>query len=247
MLVPSLLLILAGCSTLPAASNTPAAQAAPRDVLALPPVQADLEFPPGATEVSLAWLLTELGRLSGQELTLVPGLQSQLEAFKEPIEILTPVPASEVYTFVEALLLQQNVLLAPLKGGKRPVLGVFGGMNGGAFSATAQPIGVGEEHLDDLDAHPAVFCQLVLTFKNIDSRQLQTQLRQLMVDNTGTQLCVPCGERGLLLQGSGMKVARLARLLVEVDRASVSPPRTDAPPPGETPHPDGPSKPSSGG
>ena len=53
--------------------------------------------------------------------------------------------------------------------------------------------------LPELRRHPALLCQLVLTFENIDSRQLQTQLRQLLVDNSGMQQVVPAGERSLIL------------------------------------------------
>lgn len=229
--------VLASCSIAPAAPASGAAETHAPD-LGLPAVRAPLEFPAGQEEVTLAWLLAELGRLTGQELSMDPGLRQQLEAAKEPFEIRSPVPAEEVYAFVEAMVLRENVFLAPLKGGTRPVLGVFGSARGQQTFNCAQAIPVTVARLGELDAHPAVLCQLVLHFDNIDTRQLQTQLRQLLVDNTGAQQVVPCGDRSLLIQGPGAKMAGLARLLAEVDRASAARPAPDAPAtPAESPKP----------
>jgi len=91
---------------------------------------------------------------------------------------------------------------------------------GGALGRT--PTFVSPQDLSDYRDRPAELIITVLSFENIDSRQLQTQLRQLLIDNTGTQQAVPAGERSLILQGFGSYVASLARLLQLVDEFSAA-------------------------
>lgn len=225
----ALLLVLAGCST-PGASSRPEAGPSSPD-FGLPPVRAALVLPAGSDPIGLDWFVSELGRLSGQEVTALPEVRQQLQQCEQPLTIRTPVPADEVYPFVEALLAQYGFFLAPLKDGERPVLGVHAAGGRLANLAFSRPIPVSLDRLAELDRHPALLCQVVVTFQNIDSRQLQTQLRQLLVDSGGVQQAVPCGDRSLLLQGMGMKVAALVQLLREVDRASAAPlpPKKTAP------------------
>ena len=191
------------------------------DELGLPRVRGPLTFPADAEPVTLAWLVDELARLTGQELALAPvQLREQLLQQEEPLELRTPVPPNEVYSFVEALLAPRGIVFVPLASGERPVLGVFGTATRAFDLQAVKPVALQPGQFDALDRHPAVYFQLQLDFRNIDSRQLQTQLRQLLVDTTGLQQVVPCGERSLMLQGTGAKLAGLVRLLQDVDRAS---------------------------
>ena len=148
-------------------------------------------------------------------------MREELDRAVEPLEFTTPVPVGEVYGFVEALLTQHEVFLAHVKGGARPVLAVFGGQT---RNVPRSPVVVPDADIEQLAGHPALLCQIVLHFENVDSRQLQTQLRQLLADQTGMLQVVPCGERSLLLQGPGSYLAGLARLLHDVDRASAARP-----------------------
>jgi hypothetical protein len=207
---------LASCaSTEPGSSATSAA-----DDLGLPAVRGPLVFPAGAREVTLGWLVDELARLSDQELSLAPELRQELDTTAEPLEQTTDVPAREVYTYVEALLAMRGVVVAPLKGGARPMLGLRGRRSG---PAALEAVLVDPERCASLAAHPALLCQVLLTFENIDARQLQTQLRQLLVDESGLQQVVPTGERGLLIRASGAKLHGLVTLLREADRAAAPP------------------------
>ena len=217
---------LAGCASTkesPTASAS-AVREPPHDDFGLPPVRAALEFPPEAHEVRLAWLVDELARLTGQELAMAPEVRQSLEANVESLELATPVPAREVYGFVEALLAAHGIFVAPVTGGERPVLGFYSNEPRGNVSQPCA-VAIQPEQCARLADHPALLCQVMLTFENVDSRQLQTQLRQLLVDSGPLQQCVPAGERGLLIQGSGARLRGLVQLLREVDRASAQRPR----------------------
>jgi len=215
-------LLLAGCAS--NRTETATAPAPARESFGLPEVRAPLVFPPDTHEVTLAWLVGELARLSGQELSFGAHTQQVLEQTKEVLELTTPVPADEVYAFVEGLLASEDFSIVPVKGGTRPVLAVllWAGRDSNPLAVGAA-VSVTREDLPQLRAHPALVCQLVLTFENIDSRQLQTQLRQLLADAGGQQV-VPAGERSLILRGNGTYLYNLAHLLLEVDRASAARP-----------------------
>ena len=94
-----------------------------------------------------------------------------------------------------------------------------GGRGGGAALGKS-PVFVLPDDLDEYRDQPASLIITILNFKNIDSRQLQTQLRQLLVDQTGSQQIVPAGDRSLIMQGFGSYIASLAHLLKLVDDVS---------------------------
>jgi len=220
------LLVLASCAATKATSQ----RSSGHDTLGLPPVRAALEFPAGAIDVTIGWMVNELARLTGQELTMTPVLRQQLDQLHEPLEITTPVPADEVYPYVEGMLATQGVLIAPVKAGERPVLGVFSPARQQRAEGELRAVSIELDQVEALADHPALLCQVMLVFENVDSRQLQTQLRQLLVDAYGTKQCVPAGDRGLLLQAPGSQLLSLVRVLRAVDLASAGRPRAEPQP-----------------
>ena len=165
-------------------------------------------------------------------------VRQQLDQFKERLELTTPVPAGEVYPYVEGMIGMQGMLIAPVKGGERPVLGIYSSaFRGPPDPGSVHAVPIEPDAVEALADHPALLCQVMLIFENIDSRQLQTQLRQLLVDNTGMQQVVPAGDRGLLIQAPGAKLLGLARLLREVDLASAARPRVEPQPAAAPPYP----------
>ena len=191
---------------------------APAGHLPLPAPSGGLAFEPGAKEIGLDELVALLAQLTGQELVMTAQTRQALAQAREPLESATPVPKEEVYTFVESVLARQGVLIVPLSGGTRPILGVHVANEGG--STPLAPLYVQADVLGELADHPALHVRLLLSFQNTDSRQIQTQLRQLLVDDTGTSQCVPVGDRGLILQGRASEMASLARLLLDSDEAA---------------------------
>jgi hypothetical protein len=214
------------------------AVSAPESRLPLPPVGAELSFEPGTSEIALDDLLERLAHLTGMELAMSPQTRVQLQGSKEPPEFAEPVPAAEVYSFVEGLLSRQGFVIAPISGGTRPILGVSG-TQGGGRDGPLDALYVEEAELAELELHPALLVRLFIDMENMDTRQVQTQLRQLLVDNTGTNQCVPVAEHGLILQGRARDVAGLTKLLHEADKAAGERPR---PVPVPEPAAQGPSK-----
>jgi len=209
------------------------ARSTPTSHLPLPPATASLQFEPGTSDIRLDELLLRLAHLTGQELAMTAQTQQMLQQIKEPLESAAPVPAAEVYAFVEGLLVRQGILIAPITGGTRPILGVQGVERG--RDGPLDALYVGADDLPELEAHPALLVRTYVDMKNLDTRQVQTQLRQLMVDNSGTSQIVPVGERGLILQGRGRDIAGLVKLLRESDKAAGERPPTPPAPAAEGP------------
>ena len=135
------------------------------------------------------------------------------------------IPKSEFYNFFQIQLFINDfvcqevgppqisvILIQNLGQGAQP--------RGGGGALGKSPTFVSPNDLDDYRNQPASLIITVLNFENIDSRQLQTQLRQLLVDNSGYQQVVPAGDRSLILQGFGSYIASLANLLRLVDEYS---------------------------
>jgi len=183
--------------------------------LPLPPARGPLVFDPGTKEVGLDVLLLRFAELTGQELAYGQMEGQQLQQTREPLESTEPVPPEEVYSFVEGLLARQGVVLAPLTGGTRPILGVYASM--GRQGMNPDALLVSPDQLPELDAHPALLVRLLFTFQHTDARQVQTQLRQITVDPSNLTQVVPVGELGLLLQGRAREIAGLVRILKVAD------------------------------
>jgi len=192
--------------------------APPEERLPLPPAREGLSFPAGTSEVTLGFLLDELARVTGQELALSSADRQELAREQLTLARTDPVPAAEVYGFVESLLVPRGVVIAPLKGGERPVLAVIvPGMRGGL--PPVAPLSISRGLFEQAAQHPALLIRALLVLEHTDTRQLQTQLRALMVDPHGLLNIVPAGERGLLLQGRASYIVALARQVLELDAA----------------------------
>jgi hypothetical protein len=221
-----LFLVLAGCSMTPVRD----ARAQVEGGLPIPHPRGPLEFAAGTEQMTLHELALAFARLTGAELALDPMTQQQLLAGKIVLASVAPVPADEVYPFVESFLSCNGYSLCVLKLGARPIVTLVGGPPRPGFNP--EPLFVAEEDWPQLEDHPALLVRLAVTFRNIDSRQLQTQLRQLLVDAGGLRQCVPAGERGLIVQGPGRETLALVRLLREMDASSAAP-ATPAPAPAD--------------
>jgi len=135
------------------------------------------------------------------------------------------IPKSEFYNFFQIQLFINDFVCVEIGPPQISVIMIQDltqtaqrGGTGGALGRS--PTFVLPNDLDEYVNQPASLIITVLNFENMDSRQLQTQLRQLTVDPTNSQQIVPAGERSLIMQGFGSYIASLASLLQLVDKYS---------------------------
>jgi hypothetical protein len=190
----------------------------------LPPVREALTFSPGTKELRLVDLLDALAKSTGLEITADPQTRAQLVATVEPLESLAPVPAGEVYRFVETILVQNGIAFARVTGGERPVLTVRSDQSRAQCLA---PVMLPVEQIGSATEHPALLVRTLLTLENVDTRQVTTQLRQLYAGGSAS-LCVPVGDRGLILQDTAPDVAAMVEMLRAIDAATPARPTAPA-------------------
>jgi len=215
-LLASAAVLLAGCQVDPQGPRGAPPSATVAE-LALAPVSAPLQLPPAGREVQLSWLVAELGRLSGQEV-LAPS-ELHLDQVSVPLADHSPVPAGEVYTYVEGLLAQQGLVLWVITGGTRPQLGVWGRATA---SSDLMPLIVPPDQVGVLQSHPALYVQVTVPLRNVDARQLQTQLRALMGNSLISRMA-PLGERSLMIRDTGRQVYGVLQAIAAADQGSAAP------------------------
>jgi len=186
--------------------------------LGLPPARGSLVLP-GEDEIALGWLVDELARLTGLELAMDELTRRRLDRTRQPLASTEPVPAEEVYTFVESLLVAQGIVLGFSAAGQRPVLGVH---VPSAVTEAPAALMMEDDRTDELERHPALQCQILLELRHADARQLQTQVRQLLHDNSGWSQVVPLGSRHLVMTGPGSLLGPLVAAVRALDDAAAA-------------------------
>jgi general secretion pathway protein D len=164
---------------------------------------------------------------TGFNFTYDPGTAQLLQGAKVVMLGTKVIPKSEFYNFFQIQLFINDFVCLEVGPPQIRViliqsLATAGQARGGGSALGKNPTFVAPQDLSAYVDQPAQLIITVLNFKNIDTRQLQTQLRQLLVDQTGSQQVVPAGERSLIMQGFGSYVASLANLLTLVDDTSAT-------------------------
>jgi len=165
-------------------------------------------------ETTLLQILQGLAENTGQH--VVMSGQTEAQMLQRPVVLggTTEIPADEIYEFVEGLLVFHGFTIAPIKGGERPVLGVYSGQN----ARSARRIVVSVDRLGAFAGHPALLLQTTIELPHTDVRQLSTSLRAMLTD-TNTQTLLPAGESSLLIASPAGQLIDFVTQLREIDEA----------------------------
>lgn len=192
--------------------------ARPAEPLPLSPARADLAFAPDKSEVRLSELVSELARVTGQEIVMESHLAQAFRSVRVTLPSPDPIAAGEAYVFVEHHLAAQGVWLAPVTGGTRPVLG----MSPWIRDDFLQPVAISVAQLDLAAQHEALPVRVLVPLRNVDPNVLCKELRPSRDEGKEGEwvLVVPAGRHALLLQGRATTVVALARRALETDQAA---------------------------
>jgi len=193
---------------------SPASSPRPRG---LPPVQAPLYIQGSAEGASMAEVMDRFAKLSGQHLSVNDFTRQRLEAHRIRLREDVTVPEDEVYSFIEAALIEAGLYIAPVKGGEVPILGIYSLQR--ESIGTAEPLHVEQGDVAAYAEHPALLISTMIQLPNSDTRTLQTQLRVKITD-TQVQSMICAGRHNLILTGAGSFVAGLVESLLEIDEAN---------------------------
>ena len=204
----------------------PEGAGAPRDTV-LAPATGPLVLEEGGQGRSLFSILRAFARVTRQQVVMDSRVEELVSNTSVRLQGEVLVPAEEVYTFVEGLLLSQGVLLASVKTGEVPILGVYS-LHGNGTNL-APYLSVTPEEAPAYADHPGLLVQTVLELSHTDVRALQTQVRALTRQPSETLIAL--GSSGMLVRGTGSWVASMTETLQSVDAMSArrSPKPEEAP------------------
>jgi len=164
---------------------------------------------------SMADVLRDFARAAGQNLSISTATRAALEATPAGLIASAEVPAAQVYSFVEGLLVERGFVMSELRDQEPRLLGIYNQQEG--LSAPAQ--WVPADQLERFRAHPALVVLTVLCLEELDVRQLGNSLRALG-GGVGSGV-VPIGStNSVLLMGTGRNVADLAQVMLAANEAA---------------------------
>lgn len=170
---------------------------------------------------TLAEVARSYAEITGQHLVLDAETLSLLETGSCGVQDSVTVPAAEVQSFFEQLLVANDYALHTLRGAA-PRLVVIESLRTQARNTVRDSaVIVPSEKLQHLATHPATLVSTVVHLPNTDVRQLSNSMRTLITD-ANTQQMLPAGNtNAVVLTGFGSQVARFADMLRTIDANSV--------------------------
>lgn len=188
---------------------------------------------------SLLEVVAQFERSTGQHLVVSAETRTALEKTSAGISGKLDVPATEVYSVVEHLLVQGNFVLHVLRTKEPRMLAIENLSTNARTAVRNNALWVEPEQLATFADHPAILITTRLDLESIDVRTLSNSMRTMLTD-ANTQQIVPLGNSNtLVLTGFGSNVAALARMLTAINeveraaqkRAAETAPKRPTPPP----------------
>lgn len=188
-----------------------------------PAVSGDLviEVSAGGQSPNMAEIVQRYADLTDQNPVLSSETQSLLSSDRAGVSESITVPAAQVQSFFEQLLIAHDYVMTVLRH-ETPRLVVIESLRTQARNTIrASAILVPSEHLAHFADHPATIITTVVHLPNTDVRQLSNSMRTLITD-ANTQQMLPAGNSNtIVLTGLGAQVVGLVEMLRTVDANSV--------------------------
>ncbi len=222
MRLPMLLSILlaTACSAVPTQKTNTRTVTTATDPFPAPYAGIQVTIADGV-DIKLPKLLDEFSKVTGVALLMDAETRAEVAKSSTGLNRSIEVPAPEVYSVVETILLQNGFGLVPVhdrdpriaslvsinQGGNR------GNLRSSAFLVTASDV-------EFYSRHPAVLVTTVLDLPHTDVRTLSNSMRTMFTD-ASTQQIIPVGNSNtLILTGFGGQVANIVRMLQITEEAS---------------------------
>jgi len=183
----------------------------------VPSVNEDLTISMGDQDYYLvSALLSSAVELSGIEVVIDAGVRSRMRHSVIELREDFTIPADEVWTVTEHILLQKGIYLSVLYLGETKMIVVHdSATNQGDFKG-AEFLELDVENLDYLAVHPAFLFSLTLELPDTDVRLATRDIWDRSYHGVKLR-CTPVGKNTVLLEGVGFGVEKVARKLLETD------------------------------
>ncbi|MEZ6015950.1 MAG: secretin N-terminal domain-containing protein [Planctomycetota bacterium] len=191
----------------------------------------DRLFPPAQGPLTVAWaegeasppmmqLVTDYAALTGQTLSFGAETAQVLKNVRIPLTAGVTVPASEVQSFVESLLIASDFALTLDRVVEPRVVGVHSLATSSRNTIRTRAIRVTADQVEAMRQHPAILFMTAIDLPNTDVRQVSNSMRTMITD-ANTQQMLPAGNSStMVLTGFGSSMAALVDLLRTIDEAS---------------------------
>ena len=184
-----------------------------------------IEISADAPGINYLDLVRSYGELTGQHITFAEETKQLLTNTTVNLDRTVTVPALEVQTFVEHLLVRGGFVVTVLKDDGVRLLQVSSLHTAARNNLRAGAYLISSDRTDIAKAHPAVLFMVVVSLPNTDVRQVSNSMRTMITD-ANTQQMLPAGNsNSMVIVGFGSQLAAMAQMLREIDAASA--PATD--------------------
>jgi len=170
-----------------------------------------------AEEQSLAGLLDEFSRVTGEHILYSVDTGTMLEGSKTQLQRDLEVAPERVYEVVQDILIQSKFVLTDVRRSEPRMLSVSSleSPERATVKQGARPVDA--DQLDEFARSPAMMIQTALHLPNLDVRTMGASMRQLVVDPNTMQIIPLPKDNTLILTGFGRNVHGLAQILRQVN------------------------------
>ena len=214
----ALLLSVATSCASQVTSPQSAAPVAAADLFPEPKSGISIHVTPGE-EMKLDALLAEFSKVTGLHLVIAKEDSMIVRATSTGLIGSVDVPASEVYPWVESLLVHNGVVLVPMTDREPRLVAVTTLMNGAQRGGSLRnaAIFVPAEEIAAYSRHPAILVTSVINLPSVDVRTLSNSMRTMFTD-ANTQQIIPVGNsNSLIITGFGSSVASMIEMLRRIE------------------------------
>ena len=162
--------------------------------------------------LSMEDLLDSFSSATGQQIHVSQSARNMLAQIDVGLLGEAEVPGSEIYSFVENLLFQNNFVMAELRSEEPRLLGIHS-LSGNESSWISRYAEVPGTELEQYVDHPALLVQSVVEVSPLDARHIVAALRPLMRHSSYQSLLNVGDGNSIIMRGTGSDVAGWAALL----------------------------------
>ena len=174
----------------------------------------------GEAPITVEELLLEFGELTGEHLIWTDDTGAVLKEVRVAFDRTFAIPAEELYSAVEAILIANRFVLTDLRREEPRMMAVHS-----LDSPARAHLRAGATHIDTEDLplyadHPAILIRTVVHLPRIDVRRLSNAMRGMVADPNTMQVIPVPESNGLILTGFGADLVELVLMLRELNESS---------------------------
>ena len=172
----------------------------------------------GAEPIMLEGLLLEFGERTGEHLIWTDDTGSVLEAVRVALDRQLVIPAEELYSVVESILVTNRFVLVDLGREEPRMMAVYSLDSPARAHLLGHATYVSAEDLPLYADHPAILISTVVRLPRMNVVTLEKAMRRMIADPTTMRLVPAPATNQLILTGPGADVVQLAAMLRELKK-----------------------------